>query len=78
MAPSVRQAETIPFSFYAGLWTNAPKESNMEVPNFPFQTPMQSYVPSAKIRKYLRDYVETFGLRELFRTSTNIDNVSFE
>ena len=50
----------------------------MEVPNFPFQTPMQSYVPSAKIRKYLRDYVETFGLRELFRTSTNIDNVSFE
>jgi len=65
-------------SMYAGLQTNAPKESNLEVPNFPFKEPMSSYPPAEKIRQYLRDYVEKFDLRKVFQTSTNVEKVSFD
>jgi len=65
-------------SMYAGLQTNAPKESNLEVPNFPFKEPMSSYPPAEKIRQYLRDYVEKFDLRKFFQTSTNVEKVSFD
>ena len=63
---------------YAGLQTNAPKESNLEVPNFPFKEPMSSYPPAQKIRQYLTDYVEKFDLRKFFQTSTNVEKVSFD
>ena len=65
-------------SFYAGLWTNAPKESDMEVPNFPFKEPIPSYVPSLKIKQYLDDYVQKFDLKKFFQTSTNVEKVSFD
>ena len=65
------------FSFYADLWTNAPKEGTTEVPNFPWKEPVPSFVPGDVIRKYFTDYVDKFGIRELIKVYHNVENVEF-
>merc|ERR1719370_1143104 len=42
-------------SMYAGLQTNAPKEGNLEVPNFPFKEESSSYPDAGVILKYFND-----------------------
>merc|ERR1712130_63172 len=65
-------------SFYTGLWTNAPKESDMEVPNMPFKEAQPSYVEADVIREYLKEYVERFELQKLIKTFHNVEQVEWD
>lgn len=44
-------------SLYKDLWTNAPKEANVEFPDYTFEKhfgkPVPSYPPAAAVRSYL-------------------------
>merc|ERR1712176_849732 len=65
-------------SFYAGMWTNSPKETNMEVPNFPFPDDVPSYVKADVVLKYIKDYVSHFDLHKFIKTYHNVSNVYYK
>jgi len=71
-------ARTTHFSMYADLWTNAPKESDLEVPNFPWKKTLPSYVTADEVREYLTDYIQHFNVARHYETYSNVKSVKFE
>ena len=73
---------TLIYSFYKDLWTNAPKEADMEVPNYPWKgaadLALPSYVEANVVREYLNDYVDHFSVRELIKTYHNVESVTYD
>ena len=63
-------------SMYKGLWTNAPKEAAVEVPNHPWPETAASFLPGCDVQEYLLGYAEAFGVREYIKTSHSVESVT--